>query len=143
MIYHVTNVETNEVRFLSGSDLLEADCPNLKVYEFACKDGNEMILYHPQVVRLFQAMRTAARTPITVNSAFRTRSHNAKKSVGGAADSKHLYGMAMDLDTPDGWSDEEFYSLAETVGGYLSGIGIYNGRVHIDCRKVHKRWDSR
>ena len=69
-------------------------------------------------------------TPITVNSGFRSITHNA--AVGGASDSMHLYGTAADLDVP-GVSNRTVYLRAETSG--FSGLDTYNtDHQHVDSR---------
>ena len=68
---------------------------NFKVREFRCKDGSDEILIDMELVRYLQQIRDWAGGSVTINSAYRTPSHNA--SVGGAKNSFHLYGKAADI----------------------------------------------
>ncbi|MFB7452708.1 D-Ala-D-Ala carboxypeptidase family metallohydrolase [Streptomyces sp. NPDC056194] len=67
---------------------------------------------------------------VTVNSGFRSISHNA--SVGGAANSMHLYGIAADV-AISGLSTKTVYQKAETCG--YSGLETYTvSWQHVDSR---------
>ncbi|MFF7438105.1 D-Ala-D-Ala carboxypeptidase family metallohydrolase [Streptomyces sp. NPDC008122] len=67
---------------------------------------------------------------VTVNSGFRSISHNA--SVGGAANSMHLYGIAADV-AVSGLSTKTVYQKAETCG--YSGLETYTvSWQHVDSR---------
>lgn len=52
--------------------------------------------------------------PISVTSWFRTRAHN--KAVGGAANSKHLSGQAVDVRIGDDGDRSQFKADAERLG---------------------------
>ncbi|MER5208322.1 D-Ala-D-Ala carboxypeptidase family metallohydrolase [Streptomyces sp. NPDC002825] len=68
--------------------------------------------------------------PVTVNSGFRSISHNA--SVGGASNSMHLYGIAADV-AISGLSTKSIYQKAETCG--YSGLETYTvSWQHVDSR---------
>jgi uncharacterized protein YcbK (DUF882 family) len=71
-----------------------------------------------------------------VVSAYRSREWNAR--IGGAANSQHIWGRALDLAPPDGLTIDEMWNL---VYGYLSqggsrirGLGRYPTWLHIDIR---------
>ncbi|GGU99539.1 muramoylpentapeptide carboxypeptidase [Streptomyces litmocidini] len=67
---------------------------------------------------------------VTVNSGFRSISHNA--SVGGASNSMHLYGIAADV-AVSGLSTKTVYQKAETCG--YSGLETYTvSWQHVDSR---------
>ncbi|MER8046009.1 D-Ala-D-Ala carboxypeptidase family metallohydrolase [Streptomyces sp. NPDC094032] len=67
---------------------------------------------------------------VTVNSGFRSVSHNA--SVGGAANSMHLYGIAADV-AISGLATKSIYQKAETCG--YSGLETYTvSWQHVDSR---------
>lgn len=68
---------------------------NFKVREFRCKDGSDEILIDMELVRYLQKIRDWAGGSVTINSAYRTPSHNAK--IGGATKSKHIEGKAADI----------------------------------------------
>jgi len=109
--------------------------------EIACKCGCGFGLYDgdfsKSTVRAFEKIRERVGVPLRVNSGCRCKTHNA--AVGGSLDSRHIHGDAMDIDTPDGWTDEAFYTVCDDVIGYAGGVGIYEGRVHIDTRGKYVR----
>lgn len=81
-------------------------------------------------------------TPLSINSGFRCVKHN--KRVGGAENSQHLYGTATDIKTPEGLTDDRFALIAGSVFAFArGGVGIYNGRIHVDVRGTKARWDKR
>ena len=63
----------------------------------------------------------------TVNSAFRTHSHNA--GVGGVSNSSHLSGHAFDISTR-GLDQAWVIAMARQAG--FNRIGIYTNHIHID-----------
>lgn len=112
---------------------------NFKVKEFACQDGSDPIFISPELVTVLQKIRTHFGRAVTINSAFRTASHN--KKVGGAAYSQHLYGMAADI-VVKGVSPKIVAIYAESLLPNKGGIGIYSGFTHIDVRKTKSRWNG-
>ena len=54
---------------------------NFRVREFACKDGSDTIFISDRLPWACQYIRTRTGKPLTINSAYRTDSHN--KAVGG------------------------------------------------------------
>ncbi|MEW4308240.1 D-Ala-D-Ala carboxypeptidase family metallohydrolase [Rossellomorea marisflavi] len=67
--------------------------------------------------------------PVTINSGFRSISHN--RSVGGASNSQHTYGIAADIN-PSGKTPSQVAEVAKTCG--FSGIIKYNTFLHVDSR---------
>ena len=127
-----------EIRIYSkaknGSQKLSA---NFKVKEFACKDGSDPVFISPDLVAILQKIRTHFGKAVTITSAFRTAQHN--KSVGGAAYSQHLYGMAADIKVK-GIKPKDVAAYAETILPGTGGIGIYATFVHVDVREKKARW---
>jgi uncharacterized protein YcbK (DUF882 family) len=116
--------------------------PHLTWAELACKDATP---YPPEWVadRLmplaqeFENLRAlAGHRPMTVLSAYRTKAHNAR--VGGARNSQHVQGRALDLKPPTGMSVQRLYELAlemtAQAGCRIRGIARYPTFVHIDIR---------
>jgi peptidoglycan hydrolase-like protein with peptidoglycan-binding domain len=96
-----------------------------KVSAAAAKENVRRLMYKLEALR-----KKLGNTPITVNSGFRSISHNA--AVGGASDSMHLYGTAADLDVP-GVTNRTVYQKAETCG--FSGLETYTeDHQHVDSR---------
>jgi len=118
---------------------------NFSKSEFDCKDGSEMpsnVLdnVYEQAENL-QIIRDFFDSAVTINSAYRSPSHNA--SVGGAKNSQHLTGNATDI-VVDGRTPEE---VAEAVEGLIrigaieqGGVGRYSTFTHYDRRGSKARW---
>lgn len=110
---------------------------NFKVKEFACSDGSDPIFIAPELVEVLQKIRDHFKTPVDINSAYRTPAKN--KAVGGATYSQHLYGAAADIKVR-GVKPSLVASYAETLMPKKGGIGIYSTFVHIDVREQRSRW---
>ena len=110
---------------------------NFKVREFRCKDGTDEILIDMALVRYLQQIRDWAGASITINSGYRTPSHN--EEVGGSDTSKHMQGKAADIycstKTP-----LELAQRAETLG--MPGIewNPIGNYTHIDTRTGDAWW---
>lgn len=134
----------NEARIYSKS--LEGDkslTSSFKVREFACNDGSDVILIHPDLPSVLQNIRNQFGKPIIINSGYRTPEYN--KKVGGATRSQHCYGTAADI-VVDGVSPASVAAAAEKAlkeMDYPGGIGLYKSFVHVDVRSNRYRWDQR
>lgn len=105
---------------------------NFKVKEFRCKDGSDKILIDVDFVRSYlQDIRSHFGAPVTINSAFRTPTYNAK--VGGASASYHLKGQAFDI-VVKGHDPEEVARYAQSIG--VKGVIQYDTFTHVDSRGV-------
>ena len=116
--------------------------PNFKVKEFSCKDDSDKVLIDINLVEKLQELRNYLGKPITILSGYRTDSYN--KQCGGADNSYHLKGQAVDIYC-SGVKPIVIALWAEFNG--LGGIGIYLNRsqefVHIDTRVNKYRWANR
>jgi len=112
---------------------------NFKVREFACTDGSDPIFISPELVEVLQKIRDYFKSPIDINSAYRTPGKN--KAVGGAAYSQHLYGTAADI-TVRGVKPAMVAAYAEKLLPNRGGIGIYGTFTHIDVRATKSRWNG-
>lgn len=85
--------------------------------------------------RALEAIRAALGSDpaIKILSGYRTPKYNAK--IGGARRSQHLAGAAVDIEVA-GFSPMTVHDAALDLGhqGFLSGLGLYPGFVHIDVR---------
>jgi len=117
---------------------------HLSWYELQCKDGtpypdkwrnNRAI----QLAEVFEVIRARWNKPIKVLSAYRTPVWN--KKIGGARNSQHLHGRALDLRPPRNVSVDEFYNHIKDLAMYIpaiKGIGKYKTFVHVDTRPTEK-----
>ena len=118
---------------------------NFSKHEFDSKDGAEMpdeIFYNVQkLANQLQILRNFIAKPITVNSGYRSPSHN--KRVGGSINSQHLLGKAADIVVED-MKPIDVYNTIENLiekGDMLQGgLSLYPTFVHYDIRKTKARW---
>lgn len=113
---------------------------NFDVREFRCHDGSDVILIDDVLVKMLQALRDHFGRAVNISSAYRTKSYNS--SIGGAANSQHLYGTAADIRV-DGVTPREVarWIEANLFGHDVGGLGLYDyaasdkeGFVHVDTR---------
>lgn len=112
---------------------------NFSGEEMACKcgkcgsRGTEM---EPGFMVKLQTLRDLYDRPIHVSSAYRCSTHNV--AVGGAANSYHLMGRAVDILVPKG---QDRYDLLKHIIQlqFFRGIGIYDHWIHIDDRDAQTR----
>jgi len=134
-MYTCVDVDTGKVEILNGDQYLRR---NFKIKEFACNDGSKMILYSSITLDWLQAIRDIVGIPIEITSAYRTYSYN--KSIDGAKQSQHMYGRAVDIKVPKGYTNYKLLSVVERVSGYICGIGKYDTFIHLDSRRESIRW---
>ena len=105
--------------------------------ELACKDETSYPAKwrHSRVLALatlFERIRKdCGNKSIRITSAYRT--HEWNKLIGGARNSQHKEGRALDLIPPKGMSVNKFYKIIRDIS-YIGGIGRYKSFVHIDIR---------
>lgn len=111
--------------------------------EMACKDADRTPYPHEwradRAVALagaFEALRGAVGLPLVVLSCYRTPAHN--KRVGGAKQSQHVQGRALDLLPPKGWTVGQFAAVAREVDA-IKGLGLYATFLHVDVRPTTRR----
>jgi len=114
--------------------------PHFSLSEVACNDGTP---YPPEWIEsrlkpLLEAaewVRERYGFPIKISSGYRTPWYNRK--IGGAKFSQHVQGTALDMTTVQGrgkLKDLIQAVMDARINGYCSGVGIYNGFVHMDQR---------
>jgi zinc D-Ala-D-Ala carboxypeptidase len=123
--------------------------PDFMEYEFFCKCRDFNGLFHPFDDTLFktaQLIRSFTGQPVLINSSYRTRLCN--KNSGGAPDSYHLLGKALDLNcgsaletvSEDIVSYGPLYRSLRQCG--INGFGISPSFLHIDTRASGSNPDS-
>ena len=118
---------------------------NFSKAEFDSKDNaempNDVLLNVQKLANQLQVLRNYLNSSITVNSGYRSESHN--KLIGGSINSQHLLGKASDI-TVKSYTSKEVYDTIEYLikkGDILQGgLGLYNTFVHYDIRKKRARW---
>ena len=120
---------------------------NFKVSEFTCHCGCGFNCIDQRVIDIAQIIRDALGVPVKVGSGCRCKKRNA--AVGGTKGSKHILGLAADLNCSKGGK-----VMFETVKklyseGELPDLDycIYYKRknfIHIDCGgKRRSMWEIR
>ncbi|WP_103030010.1 YcbK family protein [Salinibacter altiplanensis] len=118
----------------SGS--LEAE--HFGLSEFRCTGGTPILLLHPRLTTWLDLLREWAGAPVEVTSGYRTHAYNAK--IGGADESRHMYGLAADVKA-EGKAPGEVASWAGRQG--FGGVGRYESFTHLDVFGENRRWDRR
>ena len=120
--------------------------------ELACKDGTE----YPQewlsraleLAAAFEAVRAEFGHPLIVLSGYRTEAHNRR--VGGARNSQHVQGRAVDIRPATG-GIRYLRVLAKAAlrvikyqPGIIKGFAEYPSFIHIDVREGDRvaRWSG-
>jgi uncharacterized protein YcbK (DUF882 family) len=112
--------------------------------ELACKDGTpypEQFKLDGRIFKLaqvFEDIRAIWGLPIIIDSAYRSPAHN--KKIGGARNSQHVQGRALDLQPPKGITIGQFYiTIKNHVDEFgIRGLGEYVTFVHVDIRPTDK-----
>ena len=108
-------------------------------HEFACKCGKcggYPVEPKEALIRKLDAFRERVDEPVYVNSGIRCPEHNA--AVGGAVQSRHLYGDAADIRC-ENKTPEELYDIADEIF-CDGGVGLYDWGIHVDDRGHRARW---
>lgn len=110
---------------------------NFKVKEFACKDGSDEIIIDIELANKLQLLREEVGRAIVITSGYRTEAYN--KKVGGAFNSYHIKGMAVDV-ICNGYTSIRLAVKAAQMG--FKGIGIYKNFTHLDIRETNYVWEG-
>ena len=91
-----------------------------------------------RIAETLQSFRDKLGKPFIITSWYRPPAINA--AIGGASNSRHLYGDAIDFYV-DGMSTYELYNWFEQAG-WWQGLGKYAGMsiIHVDARGLSARW---
>lgn len=145
----VTAKDTGVPAHCTVSSASDAFTANFKLKEFDCKDAGKTRA--PEALRgnlqklmeQLEVLRADLGVPITVTSGYRTVEYN--KSIGGAAQSQHLCGMAADIKVKDHTPTQVKAAIERLIkAGKMKegGVGLYNTFVHYDIRGTHARWSG-
>lgn len=81
-----------------------------------------------RLLQMADTLREMLNRPLIVHSAMRCEAHN--RAVGGASNSAHLFGMAMDIRAMSGTERWQLIFTAKMVG--FKRIGVGNTFIHVD-----------
>lgn len=105
--------------------------------EFECKCGCGFGTVDVELIEVLERLRNHYGAPVRINSACRCKIYN--KSVGGASGSRHLEGIAADIDIK-GVSPAQVQDKLDQWYPKQYGLGRYNAFTHIDTRSKKARW---
>jgi len=108
---------------------------NFRLSEFVCKEGKNEVYVDMKLINKLQELRDYINKSIEVVSGYRSPAYN--QAIGGAEDSRHMYGDAADIKVKD-MKPLEVGRMAEQIG--FDGIGIYDTWTHVDTRGYRARW---
>ena len=110
---------------------------NFTSEEFACQCGCGYDTPDPELIRMLQAARDLYGEPIVITSGCRCIKHN--RNVGGATNSAHITGKAVDIATPTGTMRYLIIKSLMAAGFKRIGINFKKRFIHadIDDSKPH------
>ena len=110
---------------------------NFDMEEFSCHCGCGLNLTHPYLVSVLQDLRDHFGEPVKITSSTRCPEHNM--NIGGAPQSKHLLGIAADIQVTN-TPPSVVHTYLETTYPNAFGLGLYPSFVHLDVRPERARW---
>lgn len=122
--------------------------PHFTLNELSCRCGcvmpEEVLRRLRALANALEVIRAAVGKPVQVISGYRCAAHNRK--VGGAVNSRHTWGDAVDIQV-QGMSGAELRDLVEQLIARKQlpdgGVGTYSKKVltlHYDLRGIRARW---
>jgi uncharacterized protein YcbK (DUF882 family) len=109
---------------------------NFQRKELACKHCGQEV-HSPELIAVLELVRLKFKSPVIITSGYRCLEHN--DNVGGAPNSKHIYGIAADIKVK-GVSPIKVFEFIDDTFPETYGIGLYSSWVHIDTRTGKARW---
>ena len=111
---------------------------HFRVYEFACKDGSDVVFVSQALVEILENIRVHFGAAVTVTSGYRTVSYNATVE-NSSKTSQHCNGLAADIKVA-GVNPAAVADYAEQLLGDHGGVGRYGTFTHVDVRADKSRW---
>ena len=108
---------------------LYGDSKYFTIAELQCA-GTLKCAMDPKFMKALEKVREEYGKPMRVTSGYRSLEHNAK--IGGAPNSQHLHGLAVDISCTDSFARFELIRLGMKHG--LTGFGIAQTFLHMDMR---------
>lgn len=109
---------------------------HFKESELACKCCGAT-KPNSEIMAVLQLIRIHFNAPVTATSGYRCPKHN--KAVGGAEKSKHMEGIAADIQVK-GIDPLEVHHFIDSIFPNSYGLGYYKTFTHIDVRPTKARW---
>lgn len=107
--------------------------------EFECKCGCGFATVDFELLNILERLREYYGKPIKINSGCRCKIYN--KSIGGSSGSRHMEGVAADIDILEIHPEEVQTKLGEWYPDAY-GLGKYKTFTHIDSRTKKARWNG-
>ena len=126
--------------FSKSADTSEKLSTHFKVKEFACKDGDKILIDTILVDKLESLRTKLGCTKMIINSGYRTPAHD--KAVGGSGKGQHTKGKAADVVcyNADGKISAKLVCCAAESLGF-AGIGYMPANsIHLDVRSGARWW---
>jgi len=92
----------------------------------------------PEAREKLIALAQAVGKPLRLNSGYRTPEYNAQ--IGGARNSQHVQRKAIDIQWPGSSTNEKKDFMQKAIDAGFTGIGAYNGFMHVDIRGQKVCW---
>jgi len=113
---------------------------NFRSEEFSCKCGRsdcDAPEISRDLVLKLQAIRDAMGQPLKPTSGTRCKYWNQK--IGGAENSYHLQGLAVDVSAA---GPKKFMVVMLAIRAGITGIGVGSDYIHLDLRPMPAIWPS-
>ncbi len=107
-----------------------ADLPVITVDQAGRSGSPDVGRVQPVVLDRFKQLQNSFGASIPIVSGFRDPERNAR--AGGASQSRHMHGDALDLDVSKLSTDERARLIQQASAAGFTGIGVYNNSIHID-----------
>ena len=129
-------------RYIGHPDNIEGwAAVHFKPSEFASK-GNGLLNIDADLVNALDAVREEFGQPIRITSGYRDPEHN--KRVGGAPKSKHVEGIAADIDLSGMDAQTRYRLMTLLIKHGFRAFGSYDNHpnmLHADLREFAVTWD--
>ena len=126
------------LRDQQAKSFLKGSIKNFKAHELACKCCDKLLIDDFAITCLDELRHYSCDFKIFLTSAYRCPINNEK--VGGKPSSLHLVGQAFDIDVSKLNSFQLQTIIRYCFNHSFMGLGVGDGRLHIDTRKTPTAW---
>lgn len=89
---------------------------------------DEVVNLNPDLVEKLDHARGFAHCPFFITSGYRSKGQN--DAAGGAENSSHMRGLAVDIRCDDAF--KRFRMVSALILAGFNRIGVYNAHIHVD-----------